>query len=75
MSPVLDEDIQRVMEYMQGSIAADRLVSISVAIAKLAPLLWGHYGSIPVVPMSFQPDPILPCDPHIQSFSSERRLE
>jgi hypothetical protein len=75
MSPVFDEDIQRVMEYMQGSIAADRLVSVSVAIANLAPSLWGHYGSTPVVPLSFQPDPIVPHDLRIQSSSSERHLE
>ena len=47
-SMIVDDDVQAVAEFMQGKIAASRLVAVADGLAAIAPLLWGR----------FQPDAI-----------------
>ena len=42
-SIVVDEDVLSVVEFMQGGIAASRLVAVAEGLAAMAPLLWGQY--------------------------------
>lgn len=44
MSLEIHPDVQTVAEFMQGNLPACRLVSISEALAALAPILWGRHG-------------------------------
>jgi hypothetical protein len=39
----IDEDVKRVLEFMQGSMSADRLVAVAAGVHALAPILWGHF--------------------------------
>jgi hypothetical protein len=39
----IDEDVKRVLEFMQTSMSADRLVAIAAGVHALAPILWGRY--------------------------------
>jgi hypothetical protein len=41
----IDPDVKAVAEFMQSNIPAARLVSITVALYQLAPILWGRYGN------------------------------
>jgi hypothetical protein len=43
MNVSLHPDVQRVAEYMQREISADRLVSVAQSLAAVAPLLWSCY--------------------------------
>lgn len=39
----MDEDLKRVMEFMQSNVAASKLVSVGKALAAVAPVMWGQY--------------------------------
>lgn len=39
----MDADVKAVMEFMQRTLPAARLVSVSEAVRKIAPVVWGHY--------------------------------
>ena len=41
MEVQLDPDVQRVAEFMQREIPADRVVAVAQGVAAVAPLLWG----------------------------------
>ncbi len=43
MSVVVDADVRAVAEFMQGKVAASRLVAVADGLAAIAPLLWGRY--------------------------------
>jgi hypothetical protein len=47
-SIVVDADVRAVAEFMQGRIAASRLVAVANGLAAMAPLLWGTYQPEPV---------------------------
>jgi hypothetical protein len=53
---VLDEDVKVIAEFAQARFAADRLVGISAALNTLAPSLWGHHGTAPVVALRILPE-------------------
>jgi hypothetical protein len=48
MDVSLDPDVQRVAEFMQREIPADRVIEVAQGIAALAPLLW-RSGSDPAI--------------------------
>jgi hypothetical protein len=39
----IDDDVGRVLSFMQETLPADRLVPVASAVAGLAPALWGHF--------------------------------
>lgn len=39
----MDSDVKAVVEFMQITLPAARLVAVSDAVQKVAPVLWGHY--------------------------------
>ena len=39
----IDDDVKRVLEFMQGSMSADRLVAVAACVHALAPILWGQF--------------------------------
>ena len=40
----MDEDVEKVLNLMlDNHIPAEKLVFVAESVAKLAPLLWGHY--------------------------------
>lgn len=43
MNLKIDSDVGAVIEIMQRTIPAARLVSVAQAVSELAPLLWGQY--------------------------------
>ncbi len=43
MNIVMDEDVQKVCEFMQTSMPATKLVGVAKSVAGLAPVLWGTY--------------------------------
>ncbi|HZS85398.1 MAG TPA: hypothetical protein VFA50_21195 [Stellaceae bacterium] len=44
MDLFIDPDVKSIAEYMQSSLSATRLVPVAMALAKLAPILWGRYS-------------------------------
>ena len=44
MSLVIDSDVESVVAFMQSSIDAERLLGVSDAVAKIAPLIWSGYA-------------------------------
>jgi len=54
----MDEDVQRVCEFMQANMSADKLKGVAEAVNHLAPILWGHYGRDPVAALSLNCHPI-----------------
>ena len=49
----MDADVQKVLEYMQSHIRADRLVGVASAVNGLAESLWGQYDGAAVLPLWF----------------------
>lgn len=43
MQVSLNPEIQRVAEFMQREIPAERLIEVASGLATLAPVLWGHF--------------------------------
>jgi hypothetical protein len=39
----VDKDVKHVLEFMQNSMPATKLLSVAKAIAELAPVLWGRF--------------------------------
>jgi hypothetical protein len=48
---VLDDDVHKVIEFMQAEIPAARLVAVAAGIAQLAPIVWEEYQQEPVQPL------------------------
>jgi hypothetical protein len=67
----IDQDVKRVLEFMQGSMSADRLVAVAAGVYALAPALWGHYRDGGDALLRLAPSPISACDPHTRSAASE----
>lgn len=57
-SMIVDDDVRVVAEFMQGRIAASRLVAVANGLAAMAPLLWGRYQSEDVQIVRLEADPI-----------------
>lgn len=48
MSIQSDPDLLSVVEFMQAEVPADKLVSLSLALSRIAPALWGHFQATEV---------------------------
>lgn len=57
-SMVVDEDVRAVAEFMQGRIAASRLVAVADGLAGIAPLLWGKFQPEAVQAIRLEGQPI-----------------
>jgi hypothetical protein len=44
----IDPDVQAVLEFMQNSMAADKLVGVAESLPAIARLIWGHYTQRPI---------------------------
>ncbi len=72
----LDDDVRRVAEYMQSHVAATRLVSVSLAVSELAPILWGTHPRESVRALSLTHGQACPTGSELlqsASTGSERR--
>ena len=54
MNLTMDEDVQRVCEFMQTSMAASKLVAVAGSVAQLAPVLWGRYQGEDVTALALE---------------------
>lgn len=54
---------------MQRSVRASRLMAVSEAVGKMAPVLWGHYPIESVRALELREETILDCGPHTQPFA------
>lgn len=45
---VLDQDLQRILEIMQTTIAADRLCAVAEGVSRVGVLIWGHHEAAPI---------------------------
>ena len=52
MELILDGDLQKVVEFMQRTVPAEKLVSISEVLPLMGRLLWSDYPQKPLVPLS-----------------------
>lgn len=68
---VIDPDVHLVLEFMQRNLQCSRMVSVAEAVAKLAPILWGHYDAEGLAPLTLA----LPKPRPLQSTASESSLE
>jgi hypothetical protein len=48
----VDEHLQQVLEFMQESVPASKLVQIAEKLPEMARLLWSRYSQEPVVAVS-----------------------
>ena len=55
----MDIDVKAVLSFMQRNIPADKLVSVSSSISKIAPCLWDRHKAIDIVPLSLTAPPIV----------------
>jgi len=67
----MDEDLQRVAEYMQKNIPAEKLVSVAAGLSKVATMLWGHFTPQAVQSLTLVAEPISGDDQRTQPTSSE----
>jgi hypothetical protein len=66
----IDEDVKRVLEFMQGSMSADRLVAVAAGVHALAPILWGSHIAVEITALRLSPPPISVCGPHTRSTAT-----
>jgi hypothetical protein len=72
MNLEMDADVQRVAEFMQSNIAAAKLSCVAATLAKLASILWGHYGEESIVALRLRSDmPTTDDGSHIPTIASE----
>ena len=72
MEVIIDPDIKSVAEFMQTSIAANRLVPVAEGLAKMAPILWGRFAPEEVATLRLEEQPpISACGLHKQPSASE----
>jgi hypothetical protein len=57
MKVELDSDVQKLAVFMQANFETSKLVSLSGAISRLAPVIWGHYRRDELAPMMAIGDP------------------
>jgi hypothetical protein len=62
----LDADVQAVAEFMQRSIPASRLMGVVAGLHTLAPLIWGRYDRVDVIPADLSAH-----DPRTQSSATQ----
>jgi hypothetical protein len=58
MEVVIDPDVKAVAEFMQSGIETRKLVGVTESLRAIAPILWGHYGSKPVIGIELAPETI-----------------
>lgn len=46
----IDENTLKVLRFMQDNFTASKLVAISELVAKMAPILWGHFDREEISP-------------------------
>lgn len=66
--------LQEVAEYMQSRLPAAALVSIAEELARIAPLLWGHFKPEPIraLTLAYSDGPLpSDCEPRAQSIATE----
>lgn len=71
MRLVMDDDVQRVCEFMQASVPTAKLVAVADGLASLAPLLWGTYQGEAVSALRLSSKPISACDRHRPQDATE----
>jgi hypothetical protein len=74
MNLVINEDVKAVVEFMQASIPANRLLAVASAVNALAPLLWRQEAAEEVRAIALMSDPISDHGPHIRSSASGQSL-
>jgi hypothetical protein len=67
----IDEDVKRVLEFMQESMDAGRLVAVAAGVCVLAPILWGGYDPVQIEPLRLVHPPISADDPRTRSVANE----
>jgi hypothetical protein len=68
----MDNDLQRVAEFMQAHFPAIKLVRLATCLAGLAPCLWGKYGEgAPFDVLTLKSAPPLDDDPHTRATANE----
>lgn len=68
----IDEDLKRVIGFMQTHVPAAKLVAVANSVKELAMPLWGHHqGENIRVAISLRNNPPTSCAEHKQSFSNE----
>ena len=66
MSVTADADVLLVVSFMQSNVPPAKLVAVACAVAKAAPLFWGHFESQEVAPLRLVHPPILADGRHTQ---------
>ena len=66
----MDEHLKSVVEFMQSTIPAEKIVGVANAISALAPSFWGQYGHDDIVAIWLLDDPI--C---VQSYVDDQHTQ
>lgn len=48
----VDEDTLKVIDFIQKNIQCNKMVAVTELLAKLAPILWGHFDREEVYPVN-----------------------
>jgi hypothetical protein len=54
-----DRDVQAVLEFMQSSIPASKLVMVADAVSRIAPILWSAGGETSVQPLTLSNEQLI----------------
>ncbi len=71
MTLEMDPDLKAVLQFMQASVPAAKLVGVAREMAIAAPLLWGRYNAEPVIAMALVAAPISGDCPQSLSDATE----
>jgi len=64
----LDNDVLKVLEFIQMNVAAHKLIGVASSVNSLAPMLWGCYEAERVQAIELEPDPI--CEKRLNATES-----
>jgi len=52
----MDADLERVADFLQRELPVSKLVPVTTAIGRLAPILSGHYDAAEIMPLLLRAD-------------------
>ena len=58
MELIVDEDVKAVIEFIQKTVPANKLLGVCRGVLNLSETLWGRHAQIDFCPMRLEPPPI-----------------
>lgn len=66
----VNPDIEKLVAFMESNFAADRLVGIARGLSQIAPVIWGHHDSRPLMVLRLDRGSLVTHDPQLTATES-----